>query len=71
MKQIERIKQIISECTSSIELAGYIDGINAAAVIYCSERYPDEVYTGSHGSEVSIYGMACFLDSDAQEENKS
>lgn len=43
MKQIEKVKQLISEAESSIELVGYLDGIKAAAAIYCREHAPDEM----------------------------
>ena len=43
MKQIDKIKRDIAEITEPLELAGYLDGITMAAVLYCKKEYPDEV----------------------------
>lgn len=65
MKQYEKIQEDIVEFKNAMEIAGYLDGINAAAVIYCTRNYPDEVYlTESGESEISIYGMTHFLESE-------
>ena len=46
-------------------MAGYLDGLNAAAIIYCQQNYPGEVYiTESGESRVTVYGMIHFLDSE-------
>ncbi len=65
MKQYEKIQKDIVEFKNAMEMAGYLDGINAAAVIYCARNYPDEVcLTKSGKSEISIYGMKYFLESE-------
>ena len=67
MKQYEKIQEDIVEFKNAMEMAGYLDGINVAAVIYCTQNYPDEVcLTESGKSEVSIYGMTHFLESEVQ-----
>lgn len=65
MKQYEKIKIEIAECTSGMEMAGYLHGINTSAIVYCVKNYPDEVcITESGESEISIYGLNHFLESD-------
>lgn len=64
MKQYEKIKSEMAKIESAIELAGYLDSINACAIVYCSSHYPDEVYQTSNGHKVSITGMNKFLNSD-------
>lgn len=68
MKQIEKVKQLISEAESSIELAGYLDGIKAAAAIYCKKYAPDEVVE-ENGKvlDVTICGMCYYLESEVEE----
>lgn len=68
MKQIEKVKQLISEAESSIELAGYLDGIKAAAAIYCKKYAPDEVLE-ENGKvlDVTICGMCYYLESEVEE----
>lgn len=72
MKQIEKVKQLISEAESSIELVGYLDGIKAAAAIYCREHAPDEVVE-ENGKvlDVTICGMCYYLESEVEEVGKS
>ena len=69
MKQIEKVKQLISEAESSIELAGYLDGIKAAAAIYCKKYAPDEVLE-ENGKvlDVTICGMCYYLESEVGEK---
>lgn len=69
MKQIEKVKQLISEAESSIELAGYLDGIKAAAAIYCKNYAPDEVVE-ENGKvlDVTICGMCYYLESEVGEK---
>ena len=44
-------------------MAGYLDGLNAAAIIYCTQNYPDEVYVTESGkSNVTVCGMVYFLE---------
>lgn len=64
MKQYEKIKEEVSKIASAIEMAGYLDSINARAIIYCHSHYPDEVNKTSCGHKVSITGMNKFLNSD-------
>ncbi len=66
MKQFDKIKQDINECQSSMEMAGYIDGIRSAAIIYCKNNCPDEVIVDKSGKveDISIYGMVEFMNSD-------
>lgn len=67
MKQIDKIKKDISEISESLELAGYLDGITAAAAIYCKKEYPDEViFKNGKLQEITIYGMSHYLDSEAE-----
>lgn len=68
MKQLEKIKQNISECESSMEMIGILDGIKADAVIYCKDNCPTEVFISKNGKveDVSICGMVEFLESDIE-----
>lgn len=70
MKQFEKIQKEIDEFDNALEIAGYLDGINAAAICYCSQKCPDEVYheNGLGSSKVTICGMVDFLDSDVQSD---
>lgn len=72
MKQIEKVKQLISEAESSIELAGYLDGIKAAAAIYCKKYAPDEMLE-ENGKvlDVTICGMCYYLESEVEEVGKN
>ena len=46
-----------------MEMAGYLDGLNAVAIIYCKQNYPNEVYVTESGeSKVAVYGMTYFLE---------
>ena len=68
MKQYEKIKKDVVECESAMEMAGYLNGLNVAAVVYCQQNYPDEVcVTKSGESEISIYGMECFLEREIED----
>lgn len=65
MKQFEKIQKEIVEFKDAKEIAGYLVGINAAAIIYCTHNCPDEVCICDNGeSEISIYGMTHFLESE-------
>lgn len=69
MKQIEKVKQLISKAESSIELAGYLDGIKAAAAIYCREHAPDElIEENGKVLDVTICGMCYYLESEVGEK---
>lgn len=68
MKRYEKIKNDIASCDSALETAGYLAGIQFAAIIYCSRTCPDEVSNSkSRGTEVSLYGMQCYLESEVPE----
>ena len=62
---MQRIKGLIAECNEAAEMAGIISGIEAAAVIYCNEHYPEEIYNGSAGTKTTISGMKKYLESEA------
>lgn len=65
MKHYEQIKKDISELSSSLEMAGYIDGINLCAIMFCKVNYPNEIYVTENGScKVSVIGMVKYLDSE-------
>lgn len=65
MKQFEKIQKEIVGFEDAMEIAGYLNGINAAAIVYCSHNYPNEVCIYKSGeSEITIYGMAHFLESE-------
>ncbi len=65
MKRYEKIQKEIIEIKDAMEMAGYLDGINAAAIIYCTRNYPSEVCVTEIGeSKTSIYGMKYFLESE-------
>lgn len=49
MKQYEKIQKEIIEIKDAIEMAGYLDGINAAALIYCTRNCHDEVCVTESG----------------------
>lgn len=69
MKQIEKVKQLISGTESSIEMAGYLDGIKAAAAIYCQKYAPDEVVKeDGKVLDVTICGMCYYLESEVEKE---
>ena len=62
---MQRIKELIAECNEAAEMVGIISGIEAAAVIYCSEHCPEEVYNGSAGATTTISGMKRYIESEA------
>ena len=67
MKQIDKIKRDIAEITEPLELAGYLDGITAAAAIYCKKEYPDEViFENGKLQEITIYGMNHYLSKELE-----
>ena len=39
MKQFEKIQKEIVGFEDAMEIAGYLNGINAAAIVYCSHKY--------------------------------
>ena len=67
MKQLERIQRDIQNIESGMEMAGYLNGIEVGALLWCKKNSPDDVYKRKDGqSEVDIYGMAAYLDSDVE-----
>lgn len=67
MKQIDKIKKDIAEITEPLELAGYLDGITMAAVLYCKKEYPDEVvFKDGRLKEVTVYGMSHYLSKELE-----
>ena len=65
MKQYEWIKKNIWEISNSFMMAGFLDGINESAIIFCKKNIPKEVYVTESGEiKVTIYGMAMYLDSE-------
>lgn len=66
MKQYEKIKIEIAECNSAMEMVGFLNGLTAAAIIYCQNHHPEEISRTETGeSELSIYGMQYFWDSES------
>ena len=46
-------------------MAGYLEGIRVAAIVYCSKEYPDEISKSKNGgTEITIYGMQRYLESE-------
>ena len=68
MKQFDKIKYNIERCDLSMEMAGVLDGIKSAAITYCKNNCPDEVFVNKDGKveDVSIYGMVEFLESNIE-----
>lgn len=67
MKQYEKIKKEIIKCDSSMEMAGFLNGLDSAAIVYCQQNCPDEIWlTESGKNEISIYGIQQFLESEVQ-----
>lgn len=62
MTWMNQIRLDIVEIKDPVELAEYLDGIKANAVMYCSENMPGEAYPAK-GLDVSIVGMIEFLKS--------
>ena len=63
MTQFEKIKNDILQCESEIEMVGLLDGINAAATVWCNTNMQDEVDLTKNISSITIYGMVSFLES--------
>lgn len=64
MRKFEEIKENIKEINDPVEMAGFLDGIQGAAAIWCRENCPEEVIV-KNGKviEITICGMAHFLNS--------
>lgn len=65
MKQFDKIKLEVGNCQSSVELAGFLEGIRVAASVYCKHNCPNEVVISKGGKleDISIYGIVEFLES--------
>lgn len=66
MKYFEKLKHDINECSSALEVVGTLDGIKAAAAVYCKKNCPDEILIDEIGEveDISIIGMVTFLESE-------
>lgn len=65
MKQFERIQNEIQGFTTAMEVAGYLEGVRTATLVWCKENAPEEVYEKEIGKlEVSIYGKKAYLESE-------
>ena len=65
MKQFERIQKEIQNMDSGITMAGFINGIEAAAIMWCKNNAPDNIYINeSGGTELAVYGLSEYLDSE-------
>ena len=64
MRKFEEIKENIKEINDPVEMAGFLDGIQSAAAIWCRENCLEEVIV-KNGKviEITICGMANFLNS--------
>lgn len=68
MRELDKIKKEIANISSSMEMAGYLDGIKACAVMYCRENCPDEIVDiAGEPTRVTISGMSAYLDSELTE----
>lgn len=63
---LQQVKEDIKNANSAAEMAGILDGINAAAVVYCMQHCKEEIYRTKGGIKTTICGMIEFLD--AQQE---
>jgi hypothetical protein len=65
MMVYEEIKRVINEISSGLEMAGFLDGLNACAIIYCRKYHPEEIQiTESGESKISVLGMSKYLNSE-------
>lgn len=67
MTKFDKFKLDVAKCESSIELQGLIDGLYAAAIIYCNseEELKCEVYRSANGeSNISMNGLDAYLNSE-------
>lgn len=68
LKQMDKIKSDIRGLETGMEMTGYLNGIEAAAIIWCKKNEPDELYQTSSGeATVTICGMADYLESIVEE----
>lgn len=67
MTEMDKIKIEIENITHPAEMAGCLDGIRVAAMLYCKENYPDEViFENGRIKDITICGMIEFLESEAE-----
>lgn len=67
MKQFERIQKEIQDINivnNGMSMTGFINGIEASAIVWCKKNAPDELYVSGGAIRVSVYGMAAYLDSE-------
>lgn len=65
MKQFEHIQKEIQSMDSGMSMAGFIHGIEAAAIVWCKKNAPDNIYINESGeAELAVYGLAEYLDSE-------
>lgn len=69
MKEIDKIKIEIGNINDPVEMAGYLDGIRTAAMLYCKNNHPEEVVIeNGRITDLTIYGMVSYLKSDVNQE---
>ena len=69
MRQIEKIKSDLQAISEPLEMAGYLDGIQVSAGLYCLENYPDEViFENGKVEAITVYGMCHYLESEVLEK---
>ena len=64
---LQQVKEDIKNADSAAEMAGVLDGINAAAVVYCMRHCKEEIYQTEGGTKTTICGMIKFLDAQTRE----
>lgn len=64
MKQFDKIKKDIASFNNELELAGYLEGLNVASLLWCKKFCPNEVI---NKNEISITGMTSFLEHNLTE----
>lgn len=64
MKQYEKFKEDISKCDDPMEIIGFLDGVEAAALIFCRQNCPEEVYKIDTTNKITIDGMKQFFESE-------
>lgn len=67
MTEMDKIKIEIKNIIHPAEMAGCLDGIRVAAMLYCKDNYPDEVIIeNGRIKDITICGMIEFLESEAE-----
>lgn len=68
MTEMDKIKIEIENIAHPAEMAGCLDGIRVAAMLYCKDNYPDEVIIeNGRIKDITIYGMIEYLQRKAKE----